>query len=151
MKTMIEIIRDGIRDTLSNIKAPKYRVATKTIEITDIKPYDIKSFMDEENIPKSAWFDSKEDAYDSFSYGTYLSWEVEILATKEFKLKIVKYKFETTVLSHVYNRLISNGYKRKGFNSSFLREFDNTTVFDMYINKQWSRLEKYYSLSFEVK
>jgi len=43
---------------------------------------------------------------------------------------------------------MKNGYKRTGYNSGLLKQFDDTTVYDMYISKDFDRLVKYYSLPF---
>jgi len=48
----------------------------------------------------------------------------------------------------IYDALIKNGYKRVGFNSGRLKEFNDTTVYEMYSSKDFDRLIKYYSLSF---
>ena len=49
--------------------------------------------------------------------------------------------------------LSKNGYVRSNSNSSLvsqglLKEFRNTTVYDMYMKKDFDKLTKYYSLSF---
>lgn len=46
--------------------------------------------------------------------------------------------------------MIVNGDKRQGFNSGLLKQFDDTTVYDMYMNDEWDRLVKYYSLPFTI-
>ena len=37
----------------------------------------------------------------------------------------------------------------KNFKFNLLKEFDNTTVYDMYINNEIDRLIRYYSLPFK--
>ena len=48
----------------------------------------------------------------------------------------------------IYLQIIT---QRVGFNSGLLREFADTTVYEMCINREFDRLVKLYSLSFIKK
>lgn len=59
-------------------------------------------------------------------------------------------------MTHIAFPLVSqllrdNGYTRVGYNTGLLKEFDDTTVYDMYVDDDFDRLVKYYSLPFVKK
>ena len=64
------------------------------------------------------------------------------------KLKFRRKRFSTIAFKRVFDLLTTNGYKRVGFNSGLLRDYKDTTVYDMYMENDFDRLVKYYSLSF---
>jgi len=49
----------------------------------------------------------------------------------------------------VYAEFIELGYKRAGYDSRDFKEFDDTSVYKMYKDKEFDRLLKYYSLRFK--
>lgn len=126
---------------------PLTKKETKYINITNIKPLDIGNFIKENNLPDDVYFGGKPNGYDSFDE-VCLCYEVFVPTTEKEKLKFKQKNFSTIAFKFVYDTLTNNGYKRVGFNTGLLKEFDNTTVYDMYINKEFDRLVKYYSLPF---
>ena len=132
-------------------RTPQTKVVTEYIYIDDIKPLDIAKFMKANNIPDNAYFGGKPNSYDSFDE-ICLCYDVVIPTTEKEKLKFKKDQFSIIAFKFIFDLLTKNeykhGYKRIGFNSALLKDFDNTTVYDMFINNDFDRLEKYYSLSF---
>jgi hypothetical protein len=61
----------------------------------------------------------------------------------------IEKQFNRKAFKQVYDVLISEGYKRIGACSSLYKEFDNTTVYNMFTNKEFDRLVSYYSLAFK--
>lgn len=57
-------------------------------------------------------------------------------------------RFQSRAFHHVYELLVRHGYERIGFKSNLLAKFDDTSAYDMYINKEYDRLAEYYALAF---
>ena len=133
--------------TVLEKRTPLTKKKAESVSIIDINPIDIPSFMKTNNIPNDASFDGRDNGYDAWD-DILLSWEIDIPTTDKDKLKFKRDKFSSIAFKLVYDLLIKNGYKRVGYSSSLLKQFDDTTVYDMYINKDFDRLVKYYSLPF---
>ena len=103
--------------------------------------------MQDNNIPTDAYFTGRENGYDAWD-DICLGWEIDVPTTDKEKLKYKKQKFDNYAFQSVRVLLTQNDYKRVGYNTSLLKEFDDTTVFDMYVNEEFDRLVKYYSLRF---
>lgn len=129
---------------------PLTKKETVYINIDDVKPLDISNFIKDNNIPDNCYFGGKPNSYDAFDE-VCICYDIDIPTTEKERLKYKQNKFSTIAFKFVYNTLINNGYKRVGFNSGLLKEFDNTTIYDMYIIKDFDRLVKYYSLPFIKK
>lgn len=148
---MENLIRKALNEAL--IILDKRTLQTKTelrsTNITDVKPLELASFMEINNIPSNAFFDGENNSYDGWESGVILlSWEVSVPTTDKDKLKYRKDAFTSIAFKEVFNLLTNNGYKREGYNTGLLKEFDNTTVYDMYTSGEFERLVKYYSLPF---
>ncbi|MFW6219979.1 MAG: hypothetical protein ACOC33_03990 [bacterium] len=148
---MKDLIIAALNDAMTLLikQIPQTKKKIKSIDISDISPSELTQFMKKNNIPDTVYFDGRNNSYDAWDIGTIvLSWEINVPTTDEDKLKFKKQRFSTIAWKFVYDILIKNGYKRKGYNSGLLKEFNDTTIYDMYINKDLNRLVKYYSLSF---
>jgi len=132
---------------------PKTKKETKSVDISDINPWDIVGYTQINNIPKNVAFHHgmqspiEESAFWN-TYGACLVWEIDVPTTDRDTLKYKRKKFSNLAWVALYDTLINNEYKRVGFNSGLLEEFNNTTIYDMYCNKEFDRLIKYYSLYF---
>lgn len=126
---------------------PQTKKASHFISISDVNPLDIAKFMKDNSIPNTASFGGKDNGYDAWD-DIGLCWDIDVPTTDKDKLKFKKDKFSTTAFKFVFDILTTNGYKRVGFNSGLLKQFNDTTVYDMYINNDYDRLVAYYSLPF---
>jgi hypothetical protein len=126
---------------------PELKMKTKSTDIDDISPLEVVSFMRENDIPDDARFHCHCDC-GLRSNGVSLVWEIEVPTTASDKLKYKRQKFTQVAWVFVYNAFIKNGYKRVGFNTGQLKEFKDTSIYDMYMSRDFDRLVKYYSLSF---
>jgi hypothetical protein len=126
---------------------PQTKKDAKFISISDVNPSDIVQFMKDNNVPNDATFGGADNGYDAWN-DIGLCWDIDIPTTDKDKIKFKRGKFSTTAFKFVFDTLTANGYKRVGFNSGLLKQFDDTTVYDMYINNDYDRLVTYYSLSF---
>ena len=104
-------------------------------------------FSKESNIPADAELNGVNNGYDAFEDIVFV-WDIDVPTTDKDKIKFKRDKFSTIAHKIVYDLLLANGYKKIGFNSGLLRDFDDTTVYDMYIAGDFDRLVKYYSISF---
>jgi hypothetical protein len=128
-------------------RIPQTKKKTIYVGIEDVKPADILSFMEDNDIPDTAEFGGKPNGYDAFDE-VCLVYDVDIPTTDKDKLKAKRNWFTNIAFRAVYDLLLANGYKRVAYRSNLLKPFDSTTVYDMYINKEFDRLVEYYSLPF---
>ena len=133
---------------------PQTKKQEQRVCITDVKPIDLSQFMKDNNIPENAEFGSgnvEEDEYgNGYDYfdDHLLTWDISIPTTEEEKLTFKRKRFDDYAWNGVYSLLIKNGYKRIGCSSGEFAAYNDTTIYDMYINNEFDRLKKYYSLRF---
>lgn len=142
---IISVLNNAHNDVCNQV--PLTKIATKSIQIDDIKPVNLLSFMQENKIPDNAYFNGRNNGYDGFD-AILLEWAIDVPTTEKDKAAFLKKRFNTIAGSRVYKTLSERGYKREGFNSGLLAAYDDTTVYDMYIAKDWDRLLNYFSLAF---
>ena len=73
-------------------------------------------------------------------------WASEEEKTTDEIIKEKRKKFTNFAYPLVLSLLKAHGYKRVGYNSGLLAEFDKTTVYDLYMENNFEMLAKYYSL-----
>ena len=146
---MKELIIQALNNAFVMLEKGTPQTKKKLIQviIADVSPLNIVEFMRENNIPDNASFGGVDNGYDAYS-DICLEYDVNIPTTEKDKLKFKRDRFPTIAFRLVYDLLTNNGYKRVGYNTGLLKQFDDTTVYDMYINKDFERLVKYYSLPF---
>jgi hypothetical protein len=146
---MNELIIQALNDAhiLLEKQTPQTKKKTESVSIINVKPLDIPSFMNNNNIPNDAYFSGTDNGYDAWN-DIVLAWEIDIPTTEKDQLSYKRRRFTDVAFKFVYDSLTKNGYKRVGYNTSLLKQFDDTTVYDMYINKDFDRLVEYYSLPF---
>lgn len=126
-------------------RVPQTKKETKYVNIEDVEPLDIVKFMKDNNIPNNAHFGGKPNGYDAFDE-ICLCYNIDVPTTNNEKLIYKRYTYTTIAWKLIYDKLIKNGYKRIPFNS--YNEFKNTTIYDMYVKKDFDSLVRYYSLHF---
>jgi hypothetical protein len=149
---MKEFIIQALTEAILKVEKQTPQLKNKLIEVNieDVSPLNIVEFMKENNIPDDAYFGGRDNGYDAFDQ-ICLCYNIKIPTTDKDKLKFKRDRFSTIVFKIVYDLLLENGYKRIGSSSGLYKEFDNTTVYDMFIANDFDRLVKYYSLSFVLK
>jgi len=115
--------------------------------IMDVSPLDMADYMKANDIPMDATFDGVDNGYDGWD-DFVLSWLVDVPTTDDDKLKFRRKRFRDLAWRQVHDSLLANGYNRVGYSTALLKQFDDTTVYDMYIAGDYARLVKYYSLPF---
>jgi hypothetical protein len=131
---------------------PQTKKEMKTISIGDVKPLELTKFMKDNDVPDDAYFSGRDNGYDGWEVGDIvLAWDIDVPTNEKEKLKYSKDRFRNIAWQYVYRSLTTNGYTRVGYSSGLLKQFDDTTVYDMYMDKDFDRLVKYYSLPFIKK
>jgi Uma2 family endonuclease len=148
MKTLIiEALDKAFESLIKNVPLTKKK--TEYVSIIDVNPLELTKFMKKNKIPKDASFGGRENGYDGWD-DICLVWEVDVPTTETDRLKYKKERFTNIAFQSVRELLLINNYKRVGYNTRHLNEFRDTTVYDMYINKEFDRLVRYYSLPFSL-
>ena len=148
MKNLIITALDEAMKKLDK-QTPSTKKVCKDINIDDVRPIDLVNFMEDNDIPRDAWFSSTQNSYDAFEGDFKLEWEIDLPTTDKDKLAFRKKRFTQIAWKYVYDSLIANGYERVGFDSGKLKEFYNTIIYEMYLAKDFDKLVKRYSLSFK--
>lgn len=143
---MQEVLKQALLDAfvLLQRQVPNYTRLSKCKSIDGLSPAELPNFMKVNDIPDDATFSTSWDSNDE----ACLCWDAQVPMTDKQILDYKRTKFKSTAWAFVYKVMLANGYKRQGFNSGLLKQFDDTTVYDMYMNDEWDRLVKYYSLPF---
>jgi len=146
---MKDLIIQALNEAILKLEKQTPQTKNKTIEINieDVNPLDLSEFIKDNNIPNNAYF-GVIDFSDHSNGCACLCYDVKIPITDKDKLIFNRRVFTTTAHRIVYYLLLANGYENVGFNSALFKEFNDTTVYDMFINNDIDRLVKYYSLSF---
>ena len=149
MKDFIKAVLDEAIIKLEN-SVPQTKKKTIYVCIDDVSPLNIVQFMKDNDIPDDACFGGRDNGYDAFDQ-ICLCYDIDIPTTDKDKDKYRKERFTGLVFKPLYDLLLANGYKRISSWSSLYKEFDKTSVYEMYMAKEFDRLVQYYSLSFFPK
>lgn len=146
---MKELIIQSLANAFSLLEkqVPQTKKKTESISIQGVKPLELASFMQKNDVPSNACFGGRDNGYDAWD-DILLEWQVDVPTTDKDKLQFRRKRFSDIAFRQVYDLLTKCGYKRTGYNTGLLAEFKDTTVYDMYVNKEFDRLVKYYSLPF---
>jgi len=143
IKLLESALDQAMEKTLGSI--PKSKSIGISRDITYIKPSKLTSFMSSHNIPEDAQFDSDPDHEGMVS----LVWDIKVPTTEDDHQRFISKRFELYAWTKVYKTLISNGYDRVGCNSALFKEYDDTSIYKMYMEKDFDRIARYYSLRFK--
>lgn len=159
---MVDLIKKALDEAfvLLQKQVPQTKMCTKSIGIDEVKPTDLIKFMEDNNIPDTAYFDCSESHFSLFV--PMLSWSIDIPTTDKEKLDFKNRRFHDIAFKSVYNSLTTNGYKRvsanhdkrisyKRINSSIssIILFDQKSIYDIYMDKDFDKLIEFYSLYFQ--
>ena len=147
MKNILIQALDTAFEVMNSVP-PQTKRVVKSVSIEGIEPLQLQKFIKDNNIPKKAYFGGHGNIEEGESEA-FLCWDVdEPLSVVEQRKHDVK-KFDRQSWYTVYKWLINEGYKRIGCNTSEFKQFADTTLLDMYMEKDFDRLVKYYSLYFK--
>ena len=157
---MENLLKKALDDAFIKLEnqVPQTKKKTETISIQDVNPSQLLSFMKSNDIPNDAYFTGKDNGYDGWN-DIVLAWEVDVPTTEKEKLEYKNRRFHDIAFKSVYNLLTPNGYKRTpgqdrgrisyGKRNSGIIMFDNKTVYEMYMDKDFNSLLEYYSMYFK--
>lgn len=147
---MKEFIKIALSEAFIKLEkqTPQTKKETKSLRIMDVPPLKLLAFMKDNDVPDDAYFNGNDNGYDAYD-DFLISWDIDVPTTDKDKLIFKRRRFSDIAHSVLYPLLTSNGYKKCGFSSGLLRDFDDTTVYDMFVSEDFDRLVKYYSLSFK--
>lgn len=133
--------------TILENRTPQTKKELKQLTISDVNPLELTKFITDNNIPLDCWFGGIDNGYDGYS-DICLNWEIDVPTTEKDKLKFSNDRFRSIAWKIIFDSLTNNGFKRIGVPSHLLSQYSDTTVYKMYIEKDYERLVKYYSLYF---
>lgn len=118
------------------------------VDITDVNPMDLVEFMRENNIPYTAAFDISDD-WEYNCPSPVLCYHKSVEKTDEEKINDAIALFNKYGNTAVLKALREAGYKRKKYSPNLkdIKAFGD--LYDMYINKDYDALKKYFALYFE--
>ena len=152
---MRDFIVKALKDAAEHMEpgVPKTKKETVFVNIENVSHtiINLVSFMQENDIPDSAVFTHVcSCSATHVEPGDYLTYQIDVETTEKERDEYRRRRFDQIAFKKLYDLLTAAGYKRVGFNSGLLKQFKDTTIYDMFLEKDWDRLEKRYSLSFHL-
>lgn len=160
-KRMETLLKHALNTAFISLEkqVPQTKKKTETISIQGVNPSQLLSFMKSNNVPNDAYFTGTDNGYDGWD-DIVLAWEVDVPTTEKEKLEYKNRRFHDIAFKSVYDLLTPNGYKRTSGQdrgrisyrkSSYASHimFDNKTVYEMYMDKDFNSLLEYYSMYFK--
>jgi len=146
MKTLLPQII-GILDKIDQVKLQTTKNIVKEVYLHDSEIDEINKQANEiaekhQIDVNKIWIGSNDDEL-------YLCFGIEVPKTEEELQNGKRSYFQNVYFNKIYKLLISNGYTRIPFNSCLLKEFQHTTVYDLYKDKDFTTLLKYLGLYFD--
>lgn len=144
---MKDLIIQAINETFEKLQriTPTQKGKVHFESIQGISPLRLVEFMEENNIPKDATFEGKDNGYDGYEdFG--LHWVTPIPTTQADKEKFQKDWFNRNFGEKVGYLLKDNGYKRVPYNSLLFKKFDNVCKLTEYKNNNFDFFVEYFSL-----
>ncbi len=149
---MKELLINTLDSVYEKVQAqmPLTKTDVECTDISEVNPVCLTDFLLKNSIREKCWFST---CGEYTAIGDYtnpaICWNKEVPTTEKDKADFVKRRFNAAAFKMVYDCLTVNGYKRVGYNTALLSQFKNKTVYDMYIEKDFEMLIKYYSLPFQ--
>jgi hypothetical protein len=147
---MKDLITQALNDAYKILqrRVPLTTKTIKSVSIFDVAPIDLRQFMLDSNIPDNAYFSGEPNGYDAYN-DFLICWDVDRQTTDDEKTAFKRSTFTRIAASTIQSVLFENNYKRIPFSNKFGKTFKDTTVYDMYINKEFDKLVDYYSEAFK--
>ena len=151
---MKELIIKALDEAFGKLEslAPKVKSVSHQVNITGCTLSVIQLIAKENNIPTNAtidYIDCKDNYNEQNEIG--ILWYTNEPTTNDDKIESMRKDAWDCAFKAVCETLNENGYKHKRvtFNPKELAEIGYTTIYDMYINKSWDDLVKFYSFTFK--
>jgi len=150
---LMEIITQKVIPFISTVTVVPEKQITKIIEIEEGQNLTtlnktISTIAEEYNIEPEKIFIGADKGYDdSFLLSVYF--DTIVSKTKNEIENEMKSIIERKSYRIIYDNMIKNGFKRVGFNSKLLKNFNDTNVYEMIKNNELNKLVSYYSFWFD--
>ena len=113
---------------------------------------ELEAFSKELGVPQSelSYGCLDDECDDDENNDVYLQWKVEVNKTEKELRAEARKRFERFAWYAIFKILSKDGYLRSPFNqgADYIEGFNDTTIYDLYINKDFDTLVAYYSLGF---
>jgi hypothetical protein len=149
---MKELILTALKAALEKVNSFEYKTKFKGVQvrIDHIPPMELPQFMLDNEIPADADYMVGMDSSERATGEIFLEYTKVVGTTLEEKRQYRIKRFNKGwAWKKVYEALTNNGYKAVGCDTRLLKQFDNTTIYNMFIEKEYDRLVEYYSLRFK--
>lgn len=134
----------------ANTKAPKTMLKRHYIDVMDITPFDLPSYMVSQNIPKDAEFEGKDNGYDAYSsFG--LVWYTNIKISKEAKINFIQAYIKRNGTSKIHRELINEGYLKSNIFNSLDYRKSGLSNFLNAIDNDFKNVVEYYKSIYKKK
>lgn len=146
MKELIKhALDEAYEKALKSASTQKTKKEYKYIEIKDVKPLELSNFMKENNIPDNVYF-STDNNHNGI---VCLCYEVEVNQSDSDKELMTKLIFNALYFGIIHKVMTSNSYTLQGAVLSKYFHFDY--VYNLYMDKNFNELVKYFTVYFEKK
>jgi hypothetical protein len=146
MEKLIELALNDAFTILSK-RIPQTKNETVFISLDNVSPLELPEFLSKESIPLDAWFGGRDNGYDGFN-DIGLCYYQQVPTTEKEKVDYCIRNFSSIAFPLISKALTSKGLKRVGVGTHLLKKFSNTSVYEMYLLKDFEILKEYYSLYF---
>ena len=148
MKALINtVLTELLSDKRSRL--PQSKTVTRTRSVLEETPYTLAKFMDDNGIPKEAWFEGDSPDYFEQSYSDFvLCWEVEIPTTDADKLNYLERVFNSNAFTRVAKALLADGYKRISPDHQTLKQYRGMSHYSLFTEGNMDTIVDYIKLHF---
>ena len=149
---MKELILTALQAALEKVNTFKYETKKKgmKVSIENVPPMELPQYMKDNDIPADADYMVGMDSSEVATGEIFLVYDIDMQTTLEEKRQYRINRFNKGwAWKKVHEALTNNGYKRTPVDTRLLKAFDDTSVYNMFISKEYDRLLKYYSLWFK--
>lgn len=145
---MKNIIKKALDKTYDHCKRlyGDHKTVEKSISILDVNPLELKSFMEENDIPDHAEFSGKDNGYDGWN-DIVLAWSVKEEMTDQEKNKLYGENFYRISQHYVPKIMRQNGYTpvvRNGLSKSVSK-----LLYENYMKGDFDDIAELYSIFYK--
>lgn len=143
---MKNIIKTALDKTFDHCKKlyGDHKTVEKSISILEVNPLELKSFMEENNVPDHAEFSGTDNGYDGWN-DIVLAWSVKEKMTDQEKNKIYGENFYRISQYHLPKIMRENGYTPVDRISESVSEL----LYEKYIKGDFDDLAELYSFLYK--
>lgn len=138
-RDFLKIVCDITYENLLS-SVPKTQVEIKSMDISNLNPYDILGFLEENDIPRSAYFSTNASSEDQ-ELETHISWIQSIPIKKDTYDRYMEGRFYTTLISHLWTEAPRFGFVILDNKISNWLKMNKVNYLDSYLRSDWDSLD----------